>query len=98
LSASTSIIAKAKASLMGPMARLMLCPAFIRLAMSTDYIQVFDDSGDLFVVLGRRGGSRDGLARECVASLHRALGAGTLRTDREGRLVLTILTSHKDGR
>jgi len=65
-------------------------PALVKMAMALDYVQVFDDRGDLFIILGRNKDNPHNLARDCVIALRRLAGVGKLYEDENGRTVLMI--------
>jgi len=76
-----------------------LHPQLVKLASHTDYIQIFDDNGDLVIVFGRYERNPHDLARDCVKVLYDMMkDQGVLQTDEKGRLVLSVFIRKKDER
>jgi len=84
-------------TVMGVVFKAIRDPALVKMAMALDYVQVFDDSGDLFIILGRNKDNPHNLARDCVIALRKLIGVGKLYEDENGRTVLMI-TSKKNER
>jgi len=71
-------------------------PKFVKLINHTDYVQVFDDDGDLVIIFGRYEHNPHELARDCIKVIHdMAKEKGVLQTDEKGRLVLTIFVRER---
>jgi len=75
--------------------KLFFNPKFVELANHTDYVQLFDDNGDLVIIFGRHEHNPHELARDCIKTIFDMIrGEGILQTDK-GRLVLTIFRKKK---
>jgi len=77
--------------------RALMCKEFIVLAKHSDYVQVFDDQGDLVIIVGRMKKNPHDLAKKCIYVLQKITPPlkGILSED-NGRTVLTFFIEKEE--